>query len=106
MPLLWLVEWDRQVCRNRCDQMPPSDFKTRKQIAELYPIKYSTLKKLGMKDNEQMAPPIIKMGKRAIYYHVPSFEKWFLGFMDFPPPTSTRRRRGRPRKSEEIKRQQ
>lgn len=87
--------------------MPPSDFLTRQQIAELYPIPLSTLKKLGMRGNTA-GPPIIRIGG-SIYYHVPSFEKWFLSFLGkspnvIPEPGQTSGRRGRPTKAEIVER--
>jgi len=87
--------------------MPPSDFKSRREIADLFGhiIPYSTLKKLGMKGRPD-GPPIIKIGDRSVY-HVPSFEKWLLSHMrsGTPPQASApRRKRGRPTKAELVSR--
>lgn len=94
--------------------MAPSDFKTRREIAQLYGhvIPYSRLKKLGMKDCVD-GPPVIRRG-RTVLYHVPTFERWLLGGLPPPPvappspssPPSAPKRRGRPTKAETIRRRQ
>lgn len=84
--------------------MPHDDFLTRRQLADLYPIPYSTLKKLSMRGSEG-GPPVIRLGDR-VYYHVPSFEKWLTSFLSKDtiklPNSGSKRRRGRPRKSEQV----
>ena len=91
--------------QGKCDQMAPSDFKTRREIADLYGhlISYSRLKKLGMKGRTD-GPPVTYQGDRPIY-HVPSFERWLLGDQQpAPPAPAPRRKRGRLTKAEEIRR--
>lgn len=88
--------------------MAPSDFKTRREIADLYGhiIPYSTLKKLSMKDATG-GPPVIRIGDR-VHYHVPSFEAWLLqhqqGEYKRPPAPALPQKRGRPTKAEVIRR--
>lgn len=88
--------------------MAPSDFKTRREIAELYGhiIPYSTLKKLSMK-GVTGGPPVIRIGDR-VHYHVPSFEAWLLqhqqGECKLPPAPKPLKKRGRPTKAEAIQR--
>lgn len=88
--------------------MAPSDFKTRREIADLYGhiIPYSTLKKLSMK-GAAGGPPVIRIGDR-VHYHVPSFEAWLLQHQQGELPQATmpaaRRKRGRPTKAEVVQR--
>lgn len=89
---------------DRAASMPHTDFLNRRQIADLYPISYSTLKKLSMRETAG-GPPVIRLGG-SIYYHVPTFETWLLSFMKAdapgPKPEPSKRRRGRPRKADQI----
>ena len=82
--------------------MALSDYKSRKEIAQIGPIPYSTLKKLAMGGD---GPPFIKIGDRA-YYHVPTYEKWLAAKLppdgDSSPPQPRRGRRGRRTKKETI----
>lgn len=84
--------------------MPPNDFRTRKQISEDYQLSISTLKRLSARDAVG-GPPVIRVGDR-VFYHVPSFEEWLTSSLTkksgSPPQDSTKRRRGRPRKSEQV----
>jgi hypothetical protein len=85
--------------------MSHSDFLTRRQVADLYPIPYSTLKKLGMREGLG-GPPVIRIGG-SVYYHVPTFEKWLLSFItgNGLVPGSEKpavRRRGRRTKAEIV----
>lgn len=94
--------------------MAPSDFKTRREIAALYShiIPYSRLKKLGMKECTD-GPPVIRKGGR-ILYHVPTFERWLLDDLPPIPPATppsplsppSQKKRGRPTKTETIRRRQ
>jgi hypothetical protein len=83
--------------------MALSDYKSRREIAELGPIPYSTLKKLAMRND---GPPTIKIGDR-VYYHVPSYEAWLASYLGQQSPATgekPRKKRGRPTKAEQISR--
>lgn len=75
--------------------MPASDYKTREEIAQLYPVSYSTLKKMSMSGRSD-GPPVIRIGDRVLY-HVPSFESW-LDSKLIQPGEGMPKRRGRPPK--------
>ena len=69
-----------------------SQYLTRREVAEEYPISYSTLAHLAM---EGKGPPYLRIGKKAIY-RVVDVERWIEGHqinssVDMP------HRRGRPR---------
>jgi len=97
--------WTSRPSRDRRTSgatMSLSDYKSRKEIAQIGPIPYSTLKKLDMRGE---GPPTFRIGDR-VYYHLPSFEAWLEAKLPSSdpssPPQPRRGRRGRRTKKEKI----